>query len=58
MALAFNSLYNLFLYLFGYSVGDVPDMANFWLTGFSAIATCVVAILPFIIVYKVVRWFV
>ena len=52
----YNNLYSLLLSLFGYTVSTVPDMTNAWLVLFSLLATLFILVMPFIVVYKVVRW--
>ena len=52
----FNGLYSLLLSLFGYATSTPPNLIDMWLILFSLIATIAVLLLPFYIVYKVVRW--
>lgn len=56
LANVFDELYQILLSLFGYTIGSVPELVNTWLALFSLLASLFVLILPFYIVYKVVRW--
>lgn len=55
LATAYNTLVDTLLGILGMSV-NTPEVVQFWVCGFSIVATLFVAVLPFIIVYKVVRW--
>lgn len=52
----FNGLYYTLLSLFGYSQSAPPSLVDMWLTLFSLIATIAIVLLPFYIIYHVVRW--
>ena len=55
LATAYNTLYETLLAILGMSF-DTPDMVQFWVSGFSILATLFVACLPFYVVYKIVGW--
>lgn len=55
LATAYNTLVEVLLGILGMAY-DTPDIVQFWVNGFAMVATFFVACLPFIIVYRVVRW--
>lgn len=54
----FTTLYNLIMSFFDFSyIGGVQEPAVFWVTGVSLVLTVFTAVLPALLVYKLIRRF-